>query len=166
MILTVLQDPTPILREKSQPIQKITADIKKLAEDMLETMYAANGVGLAAPQVGHPVQLIVIDPSAERNLPQVLINPRLESHSKSTIERIEGCLSCRGFEGKVTRYEKVTVQAKNLSGKSVKLKAEGLLARVLQHEIDHLKGILIKDIAVPIPPAEIDEQELMEIQPC
>jgi peptide deformylase len=155
MILTVVQQPSSILRGRSVPIRKITEEIKRLAEDMVDTMYNYRGVGLAAPQVGQPIQMIVFDASPERDQPAALLNPEIVSHSKDLAEAIEGCLSCRGFEGKVRRYAKVTVKGLNLAGKKVTFKAEGILARVLQHEIDHLHGIIIMDKAIPLTPEEL-----------
>ena len=146
MLLPVLQQPDPLLREKSLKINKITPQLKELAENMLETMYAmGNGVGLAAVQVGQLYRLFVYDVSSDRNEPQVLFNPELISHNNQTAKNIEGCLSCRGFEGVVERYIKVTVRGLNLDGKKIQIKADGLLARVLQHELDHLDGIIIMD---------------------
>ena len=147
MILTVIQQPSPILRQKCLPVAKVTAEIKEIIHNMVDTMYNFHGVGLAAPQVGYNIQVIVFDATQERNSPGVLINPEIVSHSKNTVENVEGCLSCKGFEGKVKRFEKVTVKAKNMAGKTVTLKAEGMLARVFQHEIDHLDGVLFIDKA-------------------
>lgn len=162
MKLTVIQGSSPILHEKAAKISKITPDILALAQNMLETMYAHNGVGLAAPQIGQSIRLITFDISPERDQPGALINPEIVSHNNKTLEKIEGCLSCKGFEGWVTRFEKVTVKGQNLSGKVATIKAEGLLARMLQHEIDHLEGIIITDKARPITPkeqAELDKDD-------
>lgn len=166
MKLPVVQQENAILHEKAAKIVKLTPEIQKLAENMIETLYAFNGVGLAAPQVGEPLRLIVFDITPERDQPGALINPEIVSHSKNIVEKLEGCLSCKGFEGWVKRYEKVTVKGQTLSGKVVTIKAEGLLARMLQHEIDHLNGIIITDIARPISPeeqAELDQEESEEI---
>lgn len=136
-----------------------------MAENMLETMYSYRGVGLAAPQVGQPIQMIVFDSSPERDQPAALLNPEIISHSKEMTETIEGCLSCRGFEGKVRRYAKVTVKGLNLAGKKVTFKADGILARVLQHEIDHLQGVIIMDKAILLTPeekAELDHSDKSE----
>lgn len=165
MPLEVLQATSPILHEKAAHIGRISPDIVTLAQNMVSTMYAANGVGLAAPQVGHAIQLIVFDASPERDQPGALINPKIISHSKNTVEKIEGCLSCKGFEGWVTRFEKVTVKGQTLSGKVITIKAANLLSRVLQHEIDHLKGTIISDIARPITPeeqAKLDKEDAAE----
>ena len=166
MKLAVIQASSPILHEKSTKISRITEDVITLAKNMVDTMYAANGVGLAAPQVGQAIQLIVFDPSPERDQPSALLNPEIVSHSKKTVENIEGCLSCKGFEGYVTRFEKVTVKGLTLNGKTVTIKAEGLLGRILQHEIDHLLGIVITDKARAITPeeqAELDKEDELEL---
>jgi peptide deformylase len=148
MILPVIQQPDPRLREVSAPVKKITPELQELAFNMLETMYSlGNGVGLAAPQVGRLCRMFVCDVSESRDQPRILINPELVSHNQETAKHMEGCLSCRGFEGLVERYTKVTVRSLNLDGKKMTIKADGLLARCLQHEIDHLNGIIILDKA-------------------
>ena len=150
MILPVLQQPDPLLREKSVKVGHITPEIKQLMADLWETLYSVgNGVGLAAPQVGKPYRLFVYDVSEDRNQPGALIDPELISHNNETVKNEEGCLSCRGFDGVVERYTKVTVRGLNPDGKKVTIKAEGLLARVFQHELDHLNGVLIIDKAEP-----------------
>lgn len=159
MILDVIQQPNPILKQKTVKITKITAEIKKLAANMVETLYAAHGLGLAAPQISQPIQMIAFDVSEDRDQPCVLINPEIVSHSKTKIKKIEGCLSCRGYEGLVNRYEKITVKGLSIDGKAVTMKTEGLLARVLQHEIDHLNGIMIVDIGETIPPEMLKKLE-------
>jgi peptide deformylase len=157
MILKVLQYPDPLLREKSVKIAKLTPELKTLALDLLETLYSmGNGVGLAAPQVGKLYRLFVYDISADRNEPGVLFNPELLSHNKQKAKHVEGCLSCRNFEGLVERYTKVTVRGVNLDGKTVTLKAADFLARVFQHELEHLDGIVILDKAEPVPPDRAD----------
>ncbi|NLZ39373.1 MAG: peptide deformylase [Firmicutes bacterium] len=133
----------PVLRQKAHPVKKITPQIIKLLNDMAETMYDANGVGLAAPQIGISKRLIVIDVADEHNLLK-LINPEIiASSGKETA--IEGCLSFPGIAGEVERAEAVTVRALIPAGDTIELKATGLLARALQHEIDHLDGILFVD---------------------
>lgn len=154
MLLEIIQQPNPILREKALKVNKITPALKELIINMLNTMYEKSGVGLAAPQVGHSLRIIVFDETPERNAPKVLINPEIVSSSKKKILGIEGCLSCRGVEMLVERAEKVTVQGQDLDLKPIKFKAEGFLARILQHEINHLDGITIMDIGKPVPPEE------------
>jgi peptide deformylase len=141
MILPIIIEPNPILRQQSQPIKKVTKRIKTLLENMLETMYQADGVGLAAPQVGINERLIVIDVGKG---PILLINPEITA--KFGEERdVEGCLSIPGENAYITRASKVEVIGLNSKGKKVHFKAEGLLARAFQHEIDHLDGILFID---------------------
>ncbi|MDR1452689.1 MAG: peptide deformylase [Candidatus Margulisbacteria bacterium] len=153
MILKILQYPDPLLREKSVKIARLTPELKTLALDLLETLYSrGNGVGLAAPQVGKLYRLFVYDISADHNEPGVLFNPELLSHNNQKAKHVEGCLSCRNFEGLVERYTKVTVRGVNLDGRTVTIKAADFLARVFQHEIEHLDGIVILDKAEPVPP--------------
>lgn len=133
----------PVLREVALEVKKITPQVKKLLDELAETMYAAEGVGLAAPQVGIPKRLIVIDVQDENGLLK-LINP-LIIERKGREAAPEGCLSFPGVAGEVERDETVTVQAIDLDGNTVQISASGLLARAFQHEIDHLDGILFVD---------------------
>ncbi len=129
------------LREPSQPITEITDDIRRLVEDMFETMHESKGVGLAAPQVGVNVRLAVIDIGED---PLVLINPKiLKSSGKETCD--EGCLSFPGLTEKVERARKVVAEATDLDGSVYEIEADGLLARAIQHELDHLDGVLFID---------------------
>ncbi|UCE85623.1 MAG: peptide deformylase [Deltaproteobacteria bacterium] len=144
----VLQFPDARLKRVSKPIGEIDDAIRQLASDLLEVMYDEPGIGLAAPQVGEAVRLIVVDtewsqPGGERN-PLVLVNPEIvESHG--TLVWTEGCLSVPDFEADVTRAERVRVRARDLDGKTLEIDAEELQAVCLQHEIDHLDGILFID---------------------
>lgn len=142
-ILKIFTEGSPILRQKAEPIQKITRRVQKLAKDMVQTMRAADGVGLAAPQVGVSQRLIVVDVGEGVT---TLINPILEEAEGSQID-VEGCLSIPGASGYVERAARVVVSGLDETGKSVRLRAEGLMARALQHEIDHLDGILFVDRA-------------------
>lgn len=146
VILEIKKYGDPVLRMESQPIRKITPEIKTLAGNMLETMYAAEGVGLAAPQVGIPCRLIVIDIG---DGPVTIINPEVTKAQGEASDR-EGCLSIPGVTGIVTRAATVTVSGMDIGGSEVVLEAGGLLARALQHEIDHLDGILFVDKAEDI----------------
>lgn len=139
----------PVLRRKAAKVTSITRRIRTLAEQMLLTMYEEKGIGLAAPQVGVPKQLIVVDVQEEDSGALVLINPRIAEHSKRVVCMEEGCLSIPGLRAAVFRPERVVVHALNLSGKSIAVDADGLLARCLQHEIDHLNGILFIDYLAP-----------------
>ena len=137
----------PVLREKALPVQEITDVERKLAADMLATMYASPiGVGLAAPQVGVLKRLVVIDLNREEpeKSPLVLFNPKIQSIAGETIEE-EGCLSFPGIMANVKRAAKVVVTAQGIDGEPVRIEGEDLLARALQHEIDHLDGILFID---------------------
>ena len=150
-ILPILIYPDPILKQKSIPVEIIDDEIVNLAENMLETMYQApgTGVGLAAPQVGRNQRLIVIDINrrAEEpgdSKPIILVNPEIvESEGETTCD--EGCLSVPGYTVDITRSEKIKVCGLDLQGNSVEIKADELLAIILQHEIDHLDGNLIID---------------------
>ncbi|HHW12347.1 MAG TPA: peptide deformylase [Firmicutes bacterium] len=145
MVLPILTEPNPLLRQKAKPVKKITKRIKKLAQNMLETMYAADGVGLAGPQVGVSERIIVIDVG---DGPIVLVNPEIVSATGEERD-VEGCLSIPGRNGYVTRAAKVKVAGVDLEGRRVELVGEGLLARAFQHEIDHLDGILFIDYLSP-----------------
>lgn len=139
-----------ILRQKAKAVPEINPSILKLLDNMKDTMYAANGVGLAAPQIGISKRVIVVD--AEEELLE-LVNPEIIAGEGSETD-VEGCLSVPGLVGEVTRFSKVRVRGYNRDGKVTELTREGLTARVLQHEIDHLDGILFLDKAENIKPVE------------
>jgi peptide deformylase len=162
MKLEILTYPNPILREVSQPVKKFDANLKKLVSDMLETMYDAKGIGLAAPQVGELIQLLVIDTlprdeegqryhydemtELERAIkqPLVLINPSIiKGYGSTTFD--EGCLSVPSFFETVKRFEKVDMKAYGVDGKEFTFTVDGLLAICIQHEMDHLAGTLFID---------------------
>ncbi|HAK60284.1 MAG TPA: peptide deformylase [Nitrospiraceae bacterium] len=140
--------PDTILGKKTAPVDAIDGAIHRLIDDMVDTMHAAPGVGLAANQVGVPVQVAIIDLSAQKEYSRhpliVLINPEILTTKGSVIEE-EGCLSIPEFVEKITRAAMVTVRAQDRSGAVFELEAEGLLAKALQHEIDHLNGMLFVD---------------------
>jgi peptide deformylase len=138
-ILQVLQYPHENLHKMAEPVLNISDDIKKLVQDMFETMYALNGVGLAATQVDQHVRVVVIDISEERNQPIVLINPVITAQ-EGMVQSEEGCLSLPGIYETVTRAERVKVTAVNLDQETFSLEADGLLSRCIQHELDHLQG--------------------------
>ena len=146
MILPILTYPHPTLRQKAEIVKDVGKEIRKLAENMAETMYNAPGVGLAAPQIGQSLQLIVIDPTGQKAQGlMVLINPKIVA-GEGEVEEEEGCLSIPGFYFKIKRYAKVRVKGYDpLKEKTVEIEADGLLARIFQHEIDHLEGTLIID---------------------
>ena len=143
----IVIEPDPILREKSVPLEKVDNELRKLLDDMLETMYAAPGIGLAAVQVGILKRLIVIDISKdkEKKKPLFLINPEIISRSKKTSTYEEGCLSLPGHFAEIERPAECQIKFINYEGKEKELKADGLLATCIQHEIDHLNGILFVD---------------------
>lgn len=138
-ILNILHYPDKRLRTVAAPVEEITPALRKLIDDMAETMYAAPGIGLAATQVDVHKQLVIIDISENRDDLRVFINPRIVA-AEGQEEREEGCLSVPGIYDKVTRAAKVTVEALDRDGKPFTLDADGLLAVCIQHEIDHLKG--------------------------
>ncbi|TES88798.1 MAG: peptide deformylase [Dehalococcoidia bacterium] len=142
-VLPIRSVPDSVLKQKAKKVPAIDGSIKKLIRDMLETMHAEPGrVGLAAPQVGVPLRIIVIGMPEEEDL--VLINPQIVRRRG---ERIidEGCLSVPGYFGQIKRAESITVKGRDRDGKEARLKAEGLLAQALEHEIDHLNGTLYID---------------------
>ena len=161
MVLEVLKYPDPRLRKKGEKVTKVTLELKKLGENMVETMYAEKGIGLAAPQVGESIRLLVIDTrpkdeegrydleamtELERAVPQpiVIFNPEITGQAdKTTFE--EGCLSVPGFYETVERFKTVEVKGLDINGKEMVIKTDGLLAICLQHEMDHLEGKLFID---------------------
>ena len=153
-ILNIVKDGDEILRKKSKPVEKVDEKIIRLLEDMKETMEKAGGVGLAAVQVGKLKQVIVIDTGTQS---LELINPKLLKSSGS-IEECEGCLSCPGRWGITRRPTKVEVETLDRNGKTVRHKAEGLLAKAICHEMDHLEGKLFYDEAIRmLTPEELEE---------
>tara|TARA_B100001287_G_C22564734_1_gene473239 strand:- start:425 stop:949 length:525 start_codon:yes stop_codon:yes gene_type:complete len=143
----IVIEPDPILREKSTTIEKVDNEIRALLDDMLETMYAAPGIGLAAVQVGILKRLIVIDISKdeEKKNPLFLINPEIVSKSDKTSTFEEGCLSLPGHFAEVERPAECQIKFVDYDGKERELKANGLLATCIQHEVDHLNGVLFID---------------------
>lgn len=146
-LLTVYTMAHPALRSKAAPVGKVNSQIRRIIRDMRETMKAAPGIGLAAPQVGILLQIIVYD-TGEPGCAGALVNPSIV-HAEGEATETEGCLSIPGLQGSVTRPERVIVRGMNAHGRKVEIDASGLLARVLQHEIDHLHGILFVDRAIP-----------------
>jgi peptide deformylase len=171
-ILTVDQaDHLQVLRSKSRKVQRVTPKLVAFAQRMLETMREANGVGLAAPQVGALQRLIVVElPEDEENdQPRetyILFNPEVVKGQGEQIG-LEGCLSIPGYIGEVNRYEQITVKALNERGQPVRHKLEGYPARVFQHEIDHLDGVLYTDkLTDPasVHPVEVGQEEAAELE--
>tara|TARA_Y100000816_G_scaffold254956_1_gene207476 strand:+ start:4797 stop:5321 length:525 start_codon:yes stop_codon:yes gene_type:complete len=143
----IVIEPDPILREKSNTLETVDDELRKLLDDMLETMYAAPGIGLAAVQVGVLKRLIVIDISKdkEKKNPLFLINPEIISKSKHTSIQEEGCLSLPGHFAEIERPAECRIKFVDYNGKEKELRASGLLATCIQHEVDHLDGILFID---------------------
>ncbi len=146
-ILEILTYPDPFLKKITSPVTEIDDQVKMIIEDMAETMYAAQGVGLAAIQAGFDKSIIIYGPAAddEKRDFQVLINPEIVFSEGEMISVNEGCLSVPDFRADVKRFERVIVEALDRNGKPLKIEAEGLLSIIMQHEIDHLKGILFID---------------------
>lgn len=139
--------PDPVLRQVSTPVERFDAELKHFSQDMLETMYDAPGIGLAAIQVAEPIRMVVIDLSNEDepNAPQVFINPQILHRSDALNIHEEGCLSIPDYFAEVERPASLTVAYQDLEGKKHEINADGLLATCLQHEIDHLDGVLFID---------------------
>ncbi|RVT84693.1 peptide deformylase [Inhella crocodyli] len=148
--LSILRYPDPRLHTVAQPVAEVDAGIRQLVDDMLETMYAAEGVGLAATQVDRHVRVLVMDCSEGRDQPMVVINPEIVEASETLREEEEGCLSVPQTYDKVRRHEKVRVRALNRDGEVYEFEAEGLLAVCVQHEMDHLMGKVFVEYLSPL----------------
>jgi peptide deformylase len=164
-ILEIVTFPDPFLRLKAKQVTKFDAELQTLIENMFETMRAAPGVGLAAPQIGESLRLVVVEYTEDEDenakpKKYVLINPEIVRRSEEMVTDLEGCLSLPGLVGSVERHQSVTVKAKNRFGKPLKIEAEEWLARIFQHEIDHLDGVLYIDRAEEVfePTPEEAEQ--------
>ena len=146
-IKSILTEPNKILRQISKPVEKVGIDEQQLMDDMLETMYAANGIGLAAIQIGIPKRIIVMDISKDENKkdPMYFVNPKIRNKDTSISTYEEGCLSVPNQFAEIDRPKKCDVEYLDYSGEKKTLHAEGLLATCIQHEMDHLEGILFID---------------------
>jgi len=149
-LLTILEFPDPRLRKVAQPVVEFDVNLQQLIDDMLETMYEAPGIGLAATQVNEHQQLLVIDISEDKDQPLVFINPEITVLDEELESYDEGCLSVPGYFEAVTRPRRVRVEALDRNGKSFSLEDEGLLAICIQHEVDHLNGKLFVDYISPL----------------
>lgn len=154
-IREIVFTPDPVLRRKARKITNVDKDLQTLIDDMIETLRAAPGVGLAAPQVGVSERLIVVEYGSEEdeNAPKklfVVINPEIVEASDEKVLGIEACLSIPQMAGEVDRHQKIVVKGYNRHGKAIKIKTNGWLARIFQHEIDHLEGVLYTDRATRI----------------
>jgi peptide deformylase len=144
-LLKILEYPDPRLRKKARPVAKVTDDLRRLADDMLETMYAAPGVGLAATQVDVHQRMLVLDVSENHDQPMCLINPEIVSRDGCE-DSEEGCLSVPGYTDTVKRAARIRVRALDRNGEPLEFDADGLLGVCIQHEIDHLDGKLFVDL--------------------
>lgn len=140
----------PVLRLKAADVPEITDEIKKLISDMFDTMYAEEGIGLAAPQIGESIRVIVVDPHIEDVEPFALVNPVIVTHSDETDRAEEGCLSIPGLREVVERSTTVVVEGLDRAGTPIRMEADGLVARILQHEVDHIDGIVFIDRVSPL----------------
>ncbi len=151
-IQKIYQYPEPVLRQETEKIETFDSKLAELVEDMAETMYDAPGIGLAAPQIGKSIKLIVVDTSEDRDGEkkyQALVNPEIIAHEGKQVDE-EGCLSVPELTANVTRYQQITVSYQDLQGQAHELSTEDRFAVVLQHEIDHLNGILFIDHLSPL----------------
>jgi len=151
--------PDPVLRQKSKRVRIIDGSIQKLIDDMIETMHSASGVGLAAPQIGLPLRVIVVGIPGDEDI--VLVNPQMVRRKGERLVN-EGCLSVPGYIGEIKRAESVTVKGRDQNGKEIRVKGEELLAQALEHEIDHLNGVLYVDRVDS--PEKLRQIELEEAQ--
>ena len=167
---TIITLPDPVLKRKARPVNKFDKDLHTLLDDMVETMREAPGVGLAAPQIGLSERIIVIeyyereeDEENEEAPKKVwaVINPEIVKTSEETLVGVEGCLSIPGLVGEVERHAEVQVKGLNRHGKPMKVKAKGWLARIFQHEIDHLNGVLFTERATRVwrPSQEVEADQ-------
>lgn len=145
MVLAIKKIPDKILRTKAEPVTKVTDDERVLVRDMFDTMYDANGVGLAAPQVGASKRIIVCNPTGQKTDEVALVNPEITYKKGRKIKDCEGCLSVPAITAEVARPSKIGVKGLDINGLPVAFEAEGLLARVILHETDHLDGVLFID---------------------
>lgn len=147
--MKLIKESEKILHRELKKVEKITPEIKELILDMKKQMVASAGIGLAANQVGIDLKMFVIDRTLaeENSVPEAYINPEITEYSKDENYMEEGCLSIPGYWHKIKRAKKIKIKALDENGNKIKFKAKGLLARVLQHETDHLNGLLIKDRA-------------------
>ena len=144
-LLPIIEVPNPVLKQKCAPVDAIDRRLTKLMDDMLETMYKAPGIGLAAPQVGILERVVVIDVSENKDSPLRLVNPEIEWLSPDLIPHEEGCLSLPKQFAEVKRPGQVRISYLDAAGKRIELEADGILSRCIQHELDHLDGILFTD---------------------
>lgn len=167
-VMDIVTFPAKVLREETTTISKFDRDLNNLVDDMVETMRDAPGVGLAAPQIGVSKKLVVVEFGSEldESFPKqlyVLVNPEIINRSEETVRGIEGCLSVPDLVGSVDRAQVVTVKAQDQHGQPLKIRAEGWLARIFQHEIDHINGILYTDRTNDIWHPDEDDQDIPDV---
>ncbi|MEK7291270.1 MAG: peptide deformylase [Planctomycetota bacterium] len=155
--MNILIYPDPLLRQKAKPLTEINKEVHQKVEEMIELMYEANGIGLAAPQVGWSVRLFIIDADGDKNEEKVFINPTIIEET-GELNKEEGCLSFPGIMSKVIRAQRIRAHAYNLKGQKLEIEAEGLVARAWQHELDHLNGSLFIDRMNPANRVSISHQ--------
>ncbi len=163
----IVSVPNQVLRRKAHKVTDFGPDFRKLVDDMIETMREAPGVGLAAPQIGESIRLIVVEYGNDENedAPKklfVLANPEIIQASEEKEIGIEACLSVPGLAGEVERFSEITVRGQNRRGQTVKHKVHGWLARIFQHEIDHINGILFTDLATSVWKPTPEEEEVIK----
>jgi peptide deformylase len=151
----------PILRATAKPVAKVTPEIKQLIEEMIETMHEAPGIGLAAPQIGKSIRLIIVTFGLDSNqpIPRALINPEIVAHSEIKEVFEEGCLSVPGETSDIERWSEITVKSLDANGSPIEFEARNITARILQHEIDHLNGVLFVD-RIPVLKQDIIKRRL------
>jgi len=155
--LTILQFPDPRLRNIAEPVDEVTDSVRELVDDMLETMYTARGIGLAATQVNRSLRVLVLDLSEARDQPRIIINPEIVGREGSQVCE-EGCLSVPGEYAEVERAETIRIKCLDRDGKPVEFDADGLLAVCIQHEIDHLDGKVFVDYLSPLKRRMIEKR--------
>ena len=155
--MNIVNYPDPVLRQKAKPLTEINKEVYLKVEEMMELMYQAQGIGLAAPQVGWSVRLFIIDADGDSHEEKVFINPVIIEEA-GELNKEEGCLSFPGIMSKVVRAQRIKAQAYNLKGQKIEIEAEGLAARAWQHEIDHLNGCLFIDKMSPANRLAISHQ--------
>lgn len=155
--MNIVVYPDPVLRKKAKPLTQINKEVYQKVEQMVELMYQSQGVGLAAPQVGWSIRLVIIDTESNKNEETVFINPVIIEESGET-NKEEGCLSFPGIRSKIIRAQRIKAHAYNLKGQKLEIVAEGLTARAWQHEIDHLNGTLFIDRMSPASRLAVSHQ--------
>lgn len=168
-LLDIMTVPEPVLRQKARKVTDFGPELQSLIDNMIETMREAPGVGLAAPQVDAPLRVVVVEYGDEENeeVPVKLyavINPEIVRASSETEVGTEGCLSIPGFLGEVARNQAITIKGQNRRGQPVRIKAQGWLARIFQHEIDHLNGVLFTDRAENIWKSEGEARQAVPVE--